>query len=555
MSVFDQFRMYWRLSTGLRGFLKEPINLEQARNIIKQRLAEREKNLLTIVKRGIFENERSPYLQLLKLAGCEYGDLEQMVRADGIEFALRNLREEGVYLSLEEFKGRRETVRSGKVLKFRERDFDNPLLLRHLELSTSGSRGAGTRTYFDLDYIALGRAVYLICLLDAYDALTAPIIHWLAILPGIGQRVILEHAKVDKPVTRWFSPVAESSFKPSPKNRVGAKYITYMGRLWGAKLPAPEFIPLEEAWRVAQCIFGAINERGQCYVHTQVSNVLRICQAAKERGMDMTGTKFAPDSEPLTAVKRREIESSGASACPRYASIEGGLIGWGCFHPSAPDDVHFFKDSLALIQHEKGVAHAEVSVDAFLFTSLLLSAPKILLNVELGDYGVVESRSCGCYWDELGLTAHIYNIRSFDKLTSQGQTFLGPDLIRLIEEVLPAKFGGTSIDYQMVEEEDEESHTRISIIVSPHVGGLDEAELIKTILTELGKGPDHCRLMAEVWSRSNTLRVKRMRPLYTFKRLNKTLSTVTQSAGYAKHLVCTRELPVSRRRALPFVDM
>jgi hypothetical protein len=507
--------MHWRLVTGLRGFLKEPINLEQARNIIKQRLAEREKNLLIIVKRGIFENECSPYLKLLKLAGCEYGDIEHMVRADGIEFTLRNLREKGVYLSLEEFKGRKETVRGGKVFKFRERDFDNPLILRHLELSTSGSRSAGTRTYFDLDYIALGRAVYLICLLDAYGALTAPIIHWLAILPGIGQRVILEHAKVDKPVTRWFSPVADSNFGPSLKNRVGSKYIAYMGRLWGAKLPAPEFIPLEEAWHVAQSIFSAINSRGQCYVHTQVSNVLRICQAAKERGMDMTGTKFAPDSEPFTAVKRMEIESSGASACPRYASTEAGLIGWGCFHPSAPDDVHFFKDSLALIQYEREVAYAEAVVDAFLFTSLLLSAPKILLNVELGDYGVVERRGCGCYWEELGFNAHICNIRSFDKLTSHGQNFMGPDLIRIIEEVLPAKFGGTSVDYQVVEDEDEESHTRTSIIVNPHVGELDEAELIKTILTELRKGPDHRRLMAEVWSWSNTLRVKRIRPYVT----------------------------------------
>jgi len=68
--------MYWRLATGLRGFLKEPITLEQARAIIKERLANRERNLLTIVRRAIYENERSPYLKLLKLAGREYGDLE-----------------------------------------------------------------------------------------------------------------------------------------------------------------------------------------------------------------------------------------------------------------------------------------------------------------------------------------------------------------------------------------------------------------------------------------------------------------------------------------------
>ena len=66
--------MFWRFAWGLRKFLKEPITLEQARQIIKQGLADREINLLTMVKRAIYENEASPYLKLLRLAGCEYGD-------------------------------------------------------------------------------------------------------------------------------------------------------------------------------------------------------------------------------------------------------------------------------------------------------------------------------------------------------------------------------------------------------------------------------------------------------------------------------------------------
>jgi hypothetical protein len=139
----------------------------------------------------------------------------------------------------------------------------------------------------------------------------------------------------------------------------------------------------------------------------------------------------------------------------------------------------------------------------------------VLFNVESGDYGVMESRSCGCYFDQLGFTDHIYNIRSFDKLTGQGMTFLGTDLLRIIEEVLPTEFGGTSTDYQMVEEEDEAGHTRLSIVVSPEVGAIDETELIKIILAELRKGKDSQRMMVEVWSQAKTLRVKRMRPVIT----------------------------------------
>ena len=75
--------MYWRFAWGLRRFLKEKITLEQSQEIIERRLANRESNLLTMVKRAIYDNENSPYLKLLKLAGCEYDDFEQMVQSDG----------------------------------------------------------------------------------------------------------------------------------------------------------------------------------------------------------------------------------------------------------------------------------------------------------------------------------------------------------------------------------------------------------------------------------------------------------------------------------------
>jgi hypothetical protein len=515
MSLLGQVKMYLRFVSGLRGFLKEPITLQKSREIIKQRLENREQNLLNIVKRAIYGNEHSPYLKLLKVVGCDYGDFEKMVCAEGIEPALRTLSEEGVYLSIDEFKGRQAVIRGRKVFKFRESDYDNPFLLHHLEARTGGSSGAGSRTFWDFDHIALGRAAYTICLLDAYEALTAPMVIWASILPGWGQRVVLEHAKVGKPVAKWFSPVSENRIRPSLKNRLVAKYITYMGRLWGSKLPVPEYVPLDEAWRVAQWIEDAINRRKECYLHTDVSNAVRICQAARNKGLDLTGAKFALSSEPITKVKRQEIESAGVHVCPRYDSIEVGTIGFGCLHPKAPDDIHFFKDSLALIQRQIKAHNEGLSVDAFLFTSLILSAPKVLFNVDLGDYGLVETRHCGCYFNELGFDDHVYNIRSYDKLTSQGMTFHGIDLIMILEEVLPVKYGGTSIDYQMVEEEDKDGHTQISVIVSPTVGEIDEPDLAKTVLAELSKGKDTQRMMAEVWSQSKTIRVKRMLPITT----------------------------------------
>lgn len=102
MSFFSQLGIYWNFAWGLRGFLKEPIDVERSWQLTKHRLENREQNLINIVKKSIYANEASPYLKLLKLAGCEYGDFNKMVLSDGIEPTLRKLSAAGVYLTIEE---------------------------------------------------------------------------------------------------------------------------------------------------------------------------------------------------------------------------------------------------------------------------------------------------------------------------------------------------------------------------------------------------------------------------------------------------------------------
>ncbi len=91
---------------------------------------------------------------------------------------------------------------------------------------------------------------------------------------------------------------------------------------------------------------------------------------------------------------------------------------------------------------------------ALLFTTLLPTSAKVLLNFESDDYGVIlTERECGCPIGELGFERHLHTIRSYEKLTSEGMNFVGGDLLRLVEEVLPSRFGGGPPDYQLVEEE------------------------------------------------------------------------------------------------------
>ncbi len=155
-----------------------------------------------------------------------------------------------------------------------------------------------------------------------------------------------------------------------------------------------------------------------------------------------------------------------------------------------------------------------MDVEAFLFTSLLPAAPKVLLNVETGDYGVVECRRCGCGFEDLGFHDHIHSIRSFEKLTSEGMTLASTFLLRLMEEVLPSKYGGFSTDYQILEEEDDRGITRLNIIVSPKVGEIDEQDLLKTVLRNLEPGKT-VTMISSILAQADTFRVKRGYPIST----------------------------------------
>jgi hypothetical protein len=139
-----------------------------------------------------------------------------------------------------------------------------------------------------------------------------------------------------------------------------------------------------------------------------------------------------------------------------------------------------------------------------------------MINVDCGDYSAVTTRSCGCLFDRLGYTTHLHTVRSYDKLTGEGMNFLGDDLHRLIEEVLPAHFGGSPMDYQLVEtESDDGGLPRVQIVVSPAVGQVSEAELVATVVTFLNKVPGASGDFGRRWQEAGTLRVARREPYAT----------------------------------------
>lgn len=318
-----------------------------------------------------------------------------------------------------------------------------------------------------------------------------------------GMKAVLRYGKLGKRVEKWFTQHRTREWK----YRVFTAYT-----VWRGKIPALEHVPAGEAGTVARWL-AEVKKRGRPgLLDTHATSGVRVCLAAREQGLDIAGTFFRLGGEPYTAAKARVVAASGCDAACHYHTAETGVLGMTCGARLDPGEVHLMTDSFAVLQRPKRVA-AGVEVGALIYTSLLPACPKLLLNVQMGDYGEISERRCGCVWEELGMRVHLRGIRSYEKLTSAGMTFLGPELIRVVEEVLPGRFGGAPTDYQFVEEE-EEGIAKVSLVVSPRVPEVRDHEVAEVVLRALEDCPGG-ELMAGVWRDGETLRVRRQEPYAT----------------------------------------
>ena len=515
MSRIQTLQAYGRFALGLPGYLRKTITIEEAQAIVRRRLAEREDNFLRLAEQSIYRFPASPYRTLLRWAGCELGDLQSMVRSQGLEGALQALHQAGVYITFEEFKGRQPIRRGSQVLPVQAHNFDNPCLRRYIEGETGGSTGGATRVAIDLQHLA-DQAPLLMLSYSAHGLLHAPTAMWWSVLPsGAGINTLLHAATFRYTPEKWFTPVTGADLQPALKYRVATQYIIAMGRLMGLPFPSPQPLRLDQAEVLARWAVDTVKARGRCLIRAHVSTALRVCVAAQKAGLDLTGASIVGGGEPPTPAKVRQITRTGAHWVPNYFCAEAGVIGWGCANPADQDDNHFFRDKLALIQRPRTVPDTDITVNAFSFTSLLLSAPKVMLNVEIDDYGVLEERSCGCPLESAGFTQHLRHIYSFSKLTGEGMSLVGSEMVRILEEVLPARFGGSALDYQLLEEEDEQGFTRLSLLVSERVHLADEAEVIGAVLDALRETSASADLARAIWTQASTLRVRRREPIWT----------------------------------------
>lgn len=503
----QDIKKYYRFLKGLKGFLRTPAGIEKPET--------REAKFLTILKHAVFEYDHSPYRKLFDLMGISQDKISAMVSANGVESTLNFLAQEGIYFTYEEFKGIKKTVRKGRSFYLVPADFDNPLLAHHFNVQSGGTGRVGSRSMIDFDFLAR-EAIHRAAVEQIYNVSDAPVILWFPILPGnAGIMNIFRQAKIGHTPVRWFSQVNERNIQPPFKDRMAVRFVSSAGRLFGTTLPKPEYLDLDQAWKIAEYILELKKDHSQCSIWTYVSSAVRIAAAARARKWSLKGAHFFVVGEPISRAKRAEISETGAEVIPYYAMNEAGIAAYGCARPQEPDDMHILNDHLAIIDHNKKSPFSEENVAALLITSLLQEAPKILLNVETGDMGKISHRSCGCGWEKAGYTVHLSDVRSFEKTTSEGMTFLIHELISIAENILPRAFGGSCSDYQVIEESDGRGLTTLTFAASPGIGQIEEDMFLAVVQKELKKGENSKRLMAEIWKKAGVVKLKRMNPIPT----------------------------------------
>jgi hypothetical protein len=493
-----------RFGRGLRAFLRRPITVEEARRTILARHDRRADAFLTLVARAVFAHARSPYRALFRAAGCELGDVEALVRREGLDEALARLCAAGVSVSFDEFKGRQPARRGGQTFRFAEHDFDNPLVRPSLMFASGGSRGTPTRLHIDLDYLADRAALWCLWFAE-HGLLGAPLVFATPYHPG-SVNLQLICARFGSRFVRWFAIARDGSLA----YRIAAAYLNGLVSRIG-RLPRPEFVSPDGFLQVGQYLQQLVESGRVPCVNAAPSTAIRLSRTLPG-DRPLRGVTFLLGYEPLTAARRTAIEASGARAVMTYGSSEAGTIGQQCGTPVQPDDVHVASDAVAVI---RGGDQRSGEAGPLLVTSLLPTAPKILINASIGDVGVLDTRPCGCGFDQLGYVQHLHGIRSPDKMTGEGVTVLGSDVTGVLEDVLPLKFGGDPTDYQLVEEEGSGGLVRYRLIVSPRVGVLDESAVTDTFLAELARRRPPYRFMVEQWVQAGMLTVVRTPPVVT----------------------------------------
>lgn len=514
MKRTQEAALYARFALGLGAFLRRRMTLVEAAEQVARDLRRREENLVATLRGAVFEHRSSPYRRLFEWAGCELGDVEKMLATDGVEATLGALYDAGIHVSFDEMKGRRPIVRGGRELPVRERDFDNPLVERAMASGSSGTTGPASQSYHDLGHI-FETVPFRSLAAEAHGVHNAPTAFWFLPPPSIaGVNSSLAAVVMGRAPERWWAPVSGSAGVPL-RQRLASRAFFALSSLHGVALPRPDALALDRPEPIVEWAVEALAREGRCEIRAFASTAMRIAEAAHRLDADLTGARFVCGGEAASPGKQRVIETCGGRMVSFYAIAECGPIATTCPLASDARDLHLATDRLAMIQRPVAVPEWGLELEGLFVTALLPRAPKVLLNVETDDCATLDRRSCGCPLAAWGYDVHLHDVRSYRRLTAEGVTLVAEPARRALEELLPGRFGGTPLDYQLCEEEGPDGVTGLVLRVHPRVALADESEVAATLLAALGRGGGADAVATGFWREAASLRVVREAPTVT----------------------------------------
>jgi hypothetical protein len=347
--MLKEARYYAKIAAVLPRWTKASLEADP-RALIQHNIQNRARNFLGLARAGIFDNPTNPYHCLFRWAGCEFGDLEVLVNSRGLEPALEHLRQAGVYLTHDEFKGKTPVQRGGQSLQSEPSAYANPTIDPVFEGSSSGSRGRPVRTRSSLENQAYREAQERVLLQD-YESESRCQVMLAHILPARdGLRRVVDYGRRGKRWDKWFA--IAGSLQTSGHYRLVTHALLWELRLLGLPTTFPEYIPHNDFSPVARWIAERKREGKFSFVSAGVSRGVRVAAAAMELGLDIAGTLFCVGGEAFTDAKRAVMESAGCEAHARYTISEVGRVGTGC-RGMTGNCVHVCLDAVAVISRRR----------------------------------------------------------------------------------------------------------------------------------------------------------------------------------------------------------
>jgi hypothetical protein len=509
LALIRELAYYTKMALGLAAWARSPVERDPE-GLLHRTFLNRESNFLNLVRTAIFENPTNPYFQLFENAGCAYADLETMVRGRGLDPALRALYEAGIYLTHNEFKGRKPVQRGEVSIELDASQLANPAYAGVWETSSSGSRSHGSVTRRSLEYQVYREAQEHV-LLSPHEFGTRLNVTLASILPATGGlRRIVSHIRTGTPVDAWF-PSGQDRHDSQHYRAMTAMLIREL-RLIGVPAVFPTYLPHNDYSPAARWIAEQRVNGRAAVVTGGVSPAVRVADAALAGGLDLSGTWFVVGGEALTEAKREVFERAGCEVHARYTISELGQVGIGCREMSG-NCVHLSMDAVAVVSRKRIAPLSGVEVDSLLFTSLLPTAATVMINVEMDDAGIISETHCDCPLRRLGFHQQIDRIFSYGKLTGHSMTLLGGDMLDILERRLPSRFGGAPTDYQLVEREGG-AQTEIELRVNPRLG-LGSAEEVRRFVLRETRRLWGGALTAGTWAQSESFHVVFEEPYVT----------------------------------------